>query len=596
MIIISFTYKPKIDFANNIGIFFNTKSTQNSRNTTYSQSNNNNFDKYLDYNQNDIDSSFNDYSYYLKYFKTKLEEVFLLLQKQLNLSKMNNQELLSYISFCIKGEYTLLRIPIQHGVFLKHFLANADLVAGDRAKIGDQFMRAITIMGLPNESYPGILDKLNHLNFSYRFNTRFIVIDQYEGKKIIDKISNLWYQKRISTFDTLKMSLSIDSNVKIDQYSANNYTNAEEALAKNSEGSIKFGFYTASIILYNVNNDLLEKHAAQIRSVLLQLGFQSQIERHHVVEAFLGSLPGYAYANIRKWLIHTQNIADMMPNTSIWSGLNYNPCKLYKHNNPPLFYANTSGMTPIRLSLHVADNGHTLIVGPVGSGKSTFLNFLISQHFRYKNSKVFVFDKNRSSFVLCRSCDGQFYDILPASSMSTNNALHFQPLANLETELDFNFALSWLEELCILNGMEDSFKDEHRFAIKKALVLMKTNTPKNRRTISYFRYLVQDHDNLIASVLNNFSSESNLQSMHSTDENIDSDFLSKLFDANEDRLNFNNIKFNSFEMAYLMSLGDRIIVPVIRYLMHVISKQFDQSDPSLIIFDESFLFFKHQLF
>ena len=160
--IISFTYKPKIDFANNIGIFFNTKSTQNSRNTTYSQSNNNNFDKYLDYNQNDIDSSFNDYSYYLKYFKTKLEEVFLLLQKQLNLSKMNNQELLSYISFCIKGEYTLLRIPIQHGVFLKHFLANADLVAGDRAKIGDQFMRAITIMGLPNESYPGILDKLNH--------------------------------------------------------------------------------------------------------------------------------------------------------------------------------------------------------------------------------------------------------------------------------------------------------------------------------------------------------------------------------------------------------------------------------------------------
>ena len=559
--VVSFTYRPRIDFGSRLGLFFRRENTDNK--------------------QNGID-----YSYYLKQFKGKVNEISELLTEQLNLVQMNSQSLLSYISWCLTGEVVDLKVPVKYGVFLKHFLASKDLVGGENPKIGDKFIRAVTIMGFPSESYPGILDRLNYVDFEYRFNTRFIMIGQYEGSRMIDKIANLWYQKRISAMDTIKMSLAIDSNVKVNQNSNSQFQDAESAKLLNDTGDVKFGFYTATVILTDDDSVSIERNAAHLRNIFRSLGFQSQVERHHGIEAYLGSLPGYSYANVRKWLIHSLNVADIMPNTSIWSGLTYNPCSFYTHNNPPLFYARTNGHTPLRISLHVADNGHSLIVGPTGSGKSTLLNFIIAQHFRYQNSRVFVFDKNRSSLPLCYSCNGRFYDI-----GEEENSIYFQPLANLENDLDFDFAANWLEEVCCLNGLMGKFDDTHRRAIRKALQLMQQETPVERRTISYFRHLVQDYAREVANVLDGFSSESrNDYTMSNTG------FINKIFDASDDVVNLDQSRFTVFEMAKLMEQGDRVIIPALRYLIHTISKRFDSGEPTLMIFDESFLFFKHELF
>lgn len=556
--IISFTFRPRSNLGSKISIFFNR----------------------------DENNPVLNISYYLKQFKDKLIEVTNLLTQQLNLTQMDSQDILSYISWCLTGEAIELKLPVRYGAFLKHFLASKDLIGGDNPKIGDKFIRAVTIMGFPAESYPGILDKLNYVDFEYRWNTRFIMIGQYEGSKIIDRLSNLWYQKRISAMDTVKMSLAIDSNIKVNYHADSHYNDAEAAKYLNENGEVKFGFYTSTIVIMDESLQQVEQNAQQVRNIFRSQGFQSQIERYHSVEAYLGSLAGYSYANVRKWLIHSLNVADIMPNTSIWSGLSINPCSLYTDNNPPLFYARTTGYTPLRISLHVGDNGHSLILGPTGSGKSTLLNFIVAQHFRYKNARVFVFDKNKSSLPLCYSCQGNFYDI-----GSDSNTVYFQPLANLDTDLDFEFAASWIEELCLLNGMIDRFNDNHRFAIRKGLKLMRQETPSNRRTLSYFRHLVQDYDQAIAGVLDGFSSES-----RDLNSGKNAGFSAKIFDADTNSLALENSRFNVFEMGQLMNQGDRVIIPALRYLIHAISKQFDDCEPTLVVFDESFLFFKHPLF
>jgi type IV secretion system protein VirB4 len=386
--------------------------------------------------------------------------------------------------------------------------------------------------------------------------------------------------------DTIKMSLAIDSHIKIDQNSENNYIDANNAKSLNESGEVKFGFYTSTVIITADNLNQVEQNARQIRNIFRTLGFQSQIERHHSMEAFLGSMPGYSYANVRKWLIHSLNLADIMPSTSIWSGLTHNPCSFYRENNPPLFYARTTGHTPIRISLHVEDNGHTLILGPTGSGKSTLLNFIIAQHFRYKNARVFVFDKDKSSLPLCYSCNGEFYDI-----GEINNQVYFQPLSNLESDLDFDFAGEWLEELCRLNGLNEKFTDNHRRAIRHALTLMQKETSIDRRTISYFRHLVQDYNREIADILDRFSQEK-----RELDGGTNAGFINKIFDANNDLIRVHKAKLTVFEMSKLMELGDSVVIPALRYLIHVVSKQFDSCEPTLMIFDESFLFFKHPLF
>lgn len=99
--------------------------------------------------------------------------------------------------------------------------------------------------------------------------------------------------------------------------------------------------------------------------------------------AFLGTLPGHGVPNIRRPLLHTLNLADLLPLTTIWPGLAQQPCPFYPPHSPPLAHAATTGATPFRLNLHVGDVGHTLVIGPTGSGKSTLLAFLLAQHFRY---------------------------------------------------------------------------------------------------------------------------------------------------------------------------------------------------------------------
>jgi type IV secretion system protein VirB4 len=106
----------------------------------------------------------------------------------------------------------------------------------------------------------------------------------------------------------------------------------------------------------------------------------------NAVEAWLGSLPGNPYANVRQPIVHTLNLAHMMPVSAVWAGPDMN-----RHlNAPPLMMAETRGSTPFRLDLHVGDVGHTLIVGPTGAGKSVLLSLLALQFRRFIGAQVIL--------------------------------------------------------------------------------------------------------------------------------------------------------------------------------------------------------------
>jgi hypothetical protein len=43
-----------------------------------------------------------------------------------------------------------------------------------------------------------------------------------------------------------------------------------------------------------------------------------------IFEGHRGSIPGDGYSNVRRPLLHTLNLADMLPVTSVWAGLREN--------------------------------------------------------------------------------------------------------------------------------------------------------------------------------------------------------------------------------------------------------------------------------
>src|SRR3546814_4580469 len=84
------------------------------------------------------------------------------------------------------------------------------------------------------------------------------------------------------------------------------------------------------------------------------------VEGLNAVEAWLGSLPGQVYANVRQPPISTLNLAHLIPLSAVWEGAERDE----HFGQPPLLHARTEGSTPFRLSLHAGDVGHTLVVGP----------------------------------------------------------------------------------------------------------------------------------------------------------------------------------------------------------------------------------------
>ena len=71
-------------------------------------------------------------------------------------------------------------------------------------------------------------------------------------------------------------------------------------------------------------------------------------------------------------------------------------------------HTQTTGNTPFRLNLHVDDVGHTMIVGPTGSGKSVLLAILAAQFRRYPEAQVYFFDKDGSIKALTAGVGGDF--------------------------------------------------------------------------------------------------------------------------------------------------------------------------------------------
>jgi type IV secretion system protein VirB4 len=281
--------------------------------------------------------------------------------------------------------------------------------------------------------------------------------------------------------------------------------------------------------------------------------------------------------------MHTLNLADLLPLTAIWSGPETHPCPMYPPNSPPLLYAATTGSTPFRLSLHVSDLGHFGIFGPPGGGKSTLLDLLIAQHFRYAGAQVFGFDLGYSMATLCVAAGGAHYDIGAEGSK-----IGFCPLAQIDTLADRTWAAEYIELLVTLRlpDGQSSLSVAQQNEISRAIHTMAEDTKdlpeKERtknRTLTHFCSTVQDNEVKTALVYYTVDQRHGV--------------LGHLLDAEEDSLSTS--KFIVFETSHLIGMGDNAVVPVFMYLFRQIEKRVARSIPTMIPIDEGFRSFGHPL-
>jgi len=472
-------------------------------------------------------------------------------------------ELMQFIRFCITGENHPVRLP-DVPMYLD-WLATAELQHGLTPKVENRFLGVVAIDGLPAESWPGILGSLDLMPLTYRWSTRFIFLDAEEARQKLERMRKKWQQKVRPFFDQLFQTQSRS----VDQDAMTMVAETEDAIAQASSQLVAYGYYTPVVILFDDDREALQEKAEAIRRLVQAEGFGARIETLNATDAYLGSLPGNWYCNIREPLINTNNLADLVPLNSVWSGSPVAPCPFYPSNSPPLMQV-ASGSTPFRLNLHVDDVGHTLIFGPTGSGKSTLLALIAAQFRRYEHAQIFAFDKGHSLMPLTLAAGGNHYDI--GGDRDTNERrLSFCPLWDLSTDSDRAWASEWIETLVTMQGI--TITPDHRNAISRQISLM---AAAQGRSLSDFVSGVQMRE--IKDALHHYT--------------VDGP-MGQLLDAEEDGLTLR--AFQCFEIEQLMNLGERSLVPVLTYLFRRIEKRLDGS-PSLIVLDEAWLMLGHPVF
>lgn len=470
-------------------------------------------------------------------------------------------ELLQYMEFCVSGILRPVRLP-PVPMYLDALIGAHPFYGGIAPRVGDMHIQVVSIDGFPHESYPGILHELDSLGYEYRWATRFIFLDPQQARSVINGVRRRWQQKQRG----LKDQMFNTSTGAVDLDALEMTEDAQSAIGEAESNNVRFGYYTSCVVMMHTDRELLLEQAREVRKALLNLGFGARIEDINAVEAYLGSIPGHAYPNVRRPILHTLNLADLLPITAVWAGLEYNPCPFYPEHSPPLSYAATTGWTPFRLCLHVGDVGHTLMIGKTGGGKSTALNFLIAQQLRYPNAQVFTFDKGYSSFALVNACGGAYYDIGADSS-----DLAFCPLKHIDTPADQAWAAEWIEIMLTLQGV--SVTPASRQMVYEAVMRL-TRSP--RRTLTEYVSELQDEE--LRQALSHYTLAGPMGS---------------LLDAEEDSLIDGS--FQAFEMEHLMNMGEKNIVPVLLYLFRQVEARMD-GRPTMVALDECWLMLAHPLF
>ncbi|CAM3771947.1 Type IV secretion system protein virB4 [Roseomonas mucosa] len=472
---------------------------------------------------------------------------------------LDDAETLTYLHSTISTKRHRVRVP-ETPMYLDALLADQPLTGGLEPRLGDAHVRILTIVGFPTATTPGILDELNRLAFPYRWSTRAILLDKTDATKLLTKIRRQWFAKRKSIAAILKEVMTNEASALVDTDAANKAADADMALQELGADYAGQAYVTATITVWDDDPRVAAEKLRLVEKVIQGRDFTAMTETINAVDAWLGSLPGHVYANVRQPPISTLNLAHMIPLSAVWAG----PERDEHFDAPPLLYGRTEGSTPFRLSIHVGDVGHTLIVGPTGAGKSVLLALMALQFRRYAQSQVFAFDFGGSIRAAALAMQGDWHDLGGGLTEGSEESVSLQPLARIDDVAERAWASDWL--IAILSRESVPVTPEVKEHLWSALSSL-ASAPVAERTLTGLSVLLQSND--LKQALRPYC--------------VGGPY-GRLLDAEAEHLGEAHVQ--AFETEGLIGTG--AAAAVLAYLFHRIEDRLD-GRPTLLIVDEGWL-------
>ncbi|CDX37702.1 conjugal transfer protein trbE [Mesorhizobium sp. ORS 3359] len=472
---------------------------------------------------------------------------------------LDDGETLAYLHSTISTKRHPVRVP-ETPIYLDALLADEPLAGGLEPRLGDNHLRVLTIVGFPTATTPGLLDDLNRLAFPYRWSTRAILLDKVDAVRLLTRIRRQWFAKRKSIAAILKEVMTNEASALLDTDAANKAADADTALQELGADAAGMAYVSATVAVWDPDPRVADEKLRLVEKVIQGRDFTAIAENVNAVDAWLGSLPGHAYANVRQPPISTLNLAHMIPLSAVWAG----PERDEHLASPPLLYGKTEGSTPFRLVLHVGDVGHTLVVGPTGAGKSVLLALMALQFCRYRNAQIFAFDFGGSIRAATLAMAGDWHDLGGHLTEGMDASVSLQPLARVHDMYERAWAADWVVAILIREGVKVTpDAKEHIWAALTSLA----SAPVEERTITGLSVLLQAND--LKQALRPYC----VGGAHG-----------RMLDAEAEQLGQASVQ--AFEIEGLV--GTPAAPAVLSYLFHRIGDRLD-GRPTLLIIDEGWL-------
>ncbi|MFN3263178.1 MAG: conjugal transfer protein TrbE [Pikeienuella sp.] len=471
---------------------------------------------------------------------------------------LGDEETLTYLHSTVSTRRQRVRVP-ETPMHLDAVLADEPLLGGLAPRLGAMHLRTLTILGFPSATWPGLLDELNGQAFAYRWSTRAICLDKTDAARLFTRIRRQWFAKRKSVAAILKEVMTNEASTLLDSDAANKAADADAALQELGADLAGAAYVTATITVWDEDPRAAEARLKTAEKIVQGRDFTCIPETFNALDAWLGSLPGHLYANVRQPPISTLNLAHMIPVSAVWAG----PARNDHLDGPPLFHAETEGSTPFRFSTHVGDVGHTLIVGPTGAGKSVLLALMALQFRRYPGAQIFAFDFGGSIRCAALAMGGDWENLGEALADEAPS-VQLQPLARIDEAAERAWAQDWLAGMLGRDGaMIEPVARDHLWSALTSLA----SAPVEERTLTGLSVLLQSTE--LKRALKPFC--------------LGGPF-GRLLDAEAEALGSADVL--AFETEGL--IGSPAAPAVLAYLFHRIEARLD-GRPTMILIDEGWL-------
>lgn len=387
---------------------------------------------------------------------------------------------------------------------------------------------------------------------------QFIVtqtLDFINGKKAMDSFDYQDYILTVSKDERFRHISGIDN------------------IIKNNMGSpIDYGEHQLIIMLIEDNIKKLEIEVKRSLDELSELGIVTVREDLQIEQCYWSQLPANFSYICRKRPINTARIAGFASLHNFPAGQQFD-----NHWGNAVTIFRTALGTPYFFNFHEGNNGHTVIIGPRGAGKTVMLNFFISESRKF-NSKLFFFDQHRAAKVFIRAIGGKYIVTDPISTMPD---YRFNPLLLPDTAENRLFLQRWLGYLLSAGNVD--LTEEEITLIEQVVAEL---------------YLLPEENHQLASIAHLFGEDSSVAEegslRHRLSMWIDGGKYGCLFDNQQENFDW-NVPIWGVDVSQLLESPSELLGAVLSYYFHRVNQSLDGS-PAVVVIDEAWSVLDNKFF